>query len=57
MLEDHSNKDMLLEDTVRETMLTCSHASIPKYIDSGLRQLNASADDYIEQLDWNKQED
>ena len=48
MLEDHSNKDMLLEDTVRETMLTCSHASIPKFIDSGLRQLNASADDYIE---------
>ena len=50
MLEDHSNKDMLLEDTVREIMLTCSHASIPKYIDCGLRQLNASADDYIEQL-------
>ena len=57
MLEDHSNKDMLLEDTVKEIMLTCSHASIPNYIESGLRQLNASADDYIEQLDWNKQQD
>ena len=55
MLEPHSNKDMMLEDTVKEIMLTCSRASIPKYIDSGLRQLNESADEYIEMINWNKE--
>ena len=55
MLEPHSNKDMLLEETVKEIMLTCSRESIPKYIDSGLRQLNESADEYIEMINWNKE--
>ena len=55
MLEEHSNKDMLLAETVRETILECPHDSIPKYIDSGIRQLNEHADDYIERLNWNKQ--
>ena len=36
-------------------MLTCSRESIPKYIDSGLRQLNESADEYIEMINWNKE--
>ena len=55
MLEEHSNKDMLLAETVRETLLEASHESIPKYIDSGIRQLNEHADEYIEMLNWNKQ--
>lgn len=55
MLKPHSNKDMMLEDTVKEIMLTCSRESIPKYIDSGLRQLNESADEYIEMINWNKE--
>ena len=37
MLEEHSNKDMLLADTVRETILTTSTESIPKYIESGIK--------------------
>jgi GTPase Era involved in 16S rRNA processing len=54
MLEEHSNKDMLLEETVKETILNSSHESIPKYIDSGIRQLNEHADEYIEMLNWNQ---
>lgn len=53
MLEEHSNKDMLLAETVKETILTTSHDSIPKYIDSGIRQLNEFADEYIEMINWN----
>ena len=55
MLEPHSNKDMLLAETVKETIQESSRDSIPKYIDSGIRQLNEHADDYIEQLNWNQQ--
>ena len=54
MLEEHSNKDMLLEETVKETIRATSYENIPKYIDSGIRQLNEHADDYIERLNWNK---
>ena len=54
MLEEHSNKDMLLAETVRQVLLEASHESIPKYIDSGLRQLNKSADEYLEMINWNK---
>jgi|NorSeaMetagenome_1021524.scaffolds.fasta_scaffold21285_1 hypothetical protein len=54
MLEPHSNKDMLLAETVKETIQESSRESIPKYIDSGIRQLNEHADDYIEQLNWNQ---
>ena len=54
MLEEHSNKDMLLEETVKETILKSSHDSIPKYIDSGIRQLNEHANEYIEMLNWNQ---
>ena len=56
MLEEHSNKDMLLAETVKETIFHASHESIPKYIDSGIRQLNEHADEYIEMLNWNKEE-
>ena len=52
MLEEHSNKDMLLEETVRETMLNSSAAGIPKYVDSGIRQLNEHADRYIEMINF-----
>ena len=52
MLEEHSNKDMLLEETVRETMLNSSAAGIPKYVVSGIRQLNEHADRYIEMINW-----
>ena len=55
MLEEHSNKDMLLAETVREVLIEASHDSIPKYIESGLKQLNKSADEYIEMIDWNKE--
>ena len=54
MLEEHSNKDMLLAETVKETILESNKESIPKYIESGVRQLNEQADKYIEMLDWNK---
>ena len=37
MLEEHSNKDMLLKETVEETILHASRESIPNYIDSGIR--------------------
>jgi len=37
MLEPHSNKDMLLAETVKETIQESSRESIPKYIDSGIR--------------------
>ena len=57
MLEPHSNQDMLLAETVKETMITSSHESIPKYIDSGIRQLNEHADEYIRMLNWNKDTD
>ena len=57
MLEPHSNKDMLLAQSVKETIINSSHDSISKYIDSGIRQLNEHADDYIERLDWNKLSD
>ena len=57
MLEPHSNKDMLLAETVKETIQEASWESIPKYIDSGIRQLNEHADEYIEQLNWNPQQD
>ena len=53
MLEEHSNKDMLLAETVKETILHASHESIPKYIESGIRQLNEHADEYVEMLNWN----
>ena len=56
MLEEHSNKDMLLAETVKETILKTSHESIPKYIDSGIRQLNEKADEYMEMLDWNRKD-
>ena len=56
MLEEHSNKDMLLEETVRETIQKSSHESIPKYIDSGIRQLNEHANEYIEMINWNNNE-
>ena len=56
MLEEHSNKDMLLAETVAETIRHASNDSIPKYIDSGIRQLNEHADEYIKMLDWNKQD-
>ena len=54
MLEPHSNKNMLLVSTVKETIFETSRDSIPKFIDSGISQLNTDADDYIEQLGWNK---
>ena len=54
MLEEHSNKDMLLKETVEETIRHASLDSIPKYIDSGIRQLNEHAEDYIERLNWNQ---
>ena len=54
MLEEHSNKDMLLKETVEETIRTASLESIPNYIDSGIRQLNEHAEDYIERLNWNQ---
>ena len=57
MLEPHSNKDMLLAETVKETIQEASWESIPKYIDSGIRQLNEHADEYIEQLNWNQLQD
>ena len=57
MLEPHSNKDMLLAETVKETIQEANWESIPKYIDSGIRQLNEHADEYIEQLNWNPQQD
>ena len=53
MLEEHSNKDMLLVETVRETIQTTSYESIPKFVDSGIRQLNEHADEYIKMLNWN----
>ena len=56
MLEEHSNKDMLLPETVKETIHAASHESIPKYIESGIRQLNEHADDYIKMLNWNQQD-
>ena len=56
MLEPHSNKDMLLAETDKKTIIDCPHDSIPKYIDSGIRQLNEYADDYLKRLDWNKQD-
>ena len=54
MLEEHSNKDMLLTEAVKETILNTSTESIPKFIDSGIRQINEHAEDYIERLNWNK---
>lgn len=57
MLEPHSNKDMLLVNTVKETIFETSRDSIPKFIDSGISQLNTDADEFIKMLDWNKQLD
>ena len=53
MLEPHSNKDMLLANTVKETIFETSRDSIPKFIDSGISQLNTDADEFIKMLDWN----
>ena len=54
MLEPHSNKDMLLVNTVKETIFETSRDSIPKYIESGINQLNTDADEYIKMINWNK---
>ena len=56
MLEPHSNKDMLLEETVKEIMINCSHESIPKYIDSGLKEIVTYAEMYEEMINWIEKE-
>ena len=53
MLEEHSNKDMLLEKSVKQIILETSTESIPKFIENGTLEHNAKADEYLEMLNWN----